>query len=312
MLTASDGARELAVLGSPIAHSKSPDLHSAAYRVLGLPWHYDRVEVAASGLGAFVRSRTDAWRGLSLTMPLKQSVVPLVTTLDETARLTGAANTILFEADEAGRRILSGFNTDVGGIVRALAAAGTSTARSVLIWGGGATASSATVAAAELGAQGVTVQVREPSRAGHLVDLGHAIGLRVGIRTFDEPVAERPDLVISTLPGSAVANEDSHRIVEGEGVTRAAAEGVLLLDVAYEPWPTSIVAAWTALASRSGATPNVLSGLAMLVHQALLQVRIFLAGDPGRELPEEQAVLAAMLASVGLDASGRPLPACQN
>ena len=129
MLTASDGVRELAVLGSPIAHSKSPDLHGAAYHVLELPWRYGRAQVAADELAGFVHSRSDAWRGLSLTMPLKQSVLPLVATLDETARITGAANTILFD-QENGERVLHGFNTDVSGIVRALAAAGTSSARS--------------------------------------------------------------------------------------------------------------------------------------------------------------------------------------
>jgi shikimate dehydrogenase len=312
MLTANDGARELAVLGSPIAHSKSPDLHAAAYLALGLPWTYGRAEVTSEALAEFVGSRPEAWRGLSLTMPLKQAVLPLVSQLDATARLTGAANTILFDEDQAGRRVLRGFNTDVAGIVRAVAAAGTSSASSVVIWGGGATASSATVAAAELGAQEAIVQVREPSRAAHLVDLGRAVGLRMDIRTFDDEVDERPDLVISTLPGAAVTDGLSRRILAGEGIRRAAAGGVLLLDVAYDPWPTAIVAEWTSLASQSAEDVNVLSGLAMLVHQALLQVRIFVTGDPEREVPDEPAVLAAMLASVGLDASGRPLHACQN
>ncbi|MGA0565990.1 shikimate dehydrogenase [Rathayibacter sp. KR2-224] len=312
MLTASDGERELAVLGSPIAHSKSPVLHEAAYSVLGLPWRYGRQELTPDALEGFVLSRPDAWRGLSLTMPLKQSVLPLVSTLDELARLTGAANTILFDSDSAGGPVLRGFNTDVPGIVRALSAAGTGSARSVLIWGGGATAASAVVAAAELGAHDVIVQVREPSRAAHLTELGHAVGLRVGIRTFGEPVVDRPDLVISTLPGTALAAGASRGILQGEGVARAAAEGILLLDVAYDPWPTEIVSAWSAMAGQAGARSNVLSGLAMLVHQALLQVRIFVFGDPELELPHEESVLAAMLTAVGLDASGRPVAACQN
>lgn len=306
MLTASDGVRELAVLGSPIAHSKSPDLHGAAYHVLELPWRYGRAQVAADELAGFVHSRSDAWRGLSLTMPLKQSVLPLVATLDETARITGAANTILFD-QENGERVLHGFNTDVSGIVRALAAAGTSSARSVLIWGGGATAASALVAAAELGASDVVVQVREPVRAEHLVGLGASVGLRARVARFDDPVAKRPDLVVSTLPGHAGADGTAKRLVHGDAVAQAAREGILLFDVAYDPWPTSLVSEWSAVALDADAVPNVLSGLAMLVHQALLQVRIFVAGDPELELPDEARVLAAMLDAVGLDASGRPL-----
>jgi shikimate dehydrogenase len=307
MLTASDGPRELAVLGSPIAHSQSPALHAAAYSTLGLPWSYGRADIVPETLEDFVSSRPDAWRGLSLTMPLKQSVLPLVTSLDATARLTGAANTIVFDMDAAGGRVLSGFNTDVPGIVRALAAAGTTMARSVLIWGGGATAASAVVAAAELGAQNVTVQVREPARAAKLADLAHSVGLRVDIGRFGGELDERPDLVVSTLPGGAGAHGAARAIVSGKAIARAAADGVLLLDVAYDPWPTDVVRSWNLLAGAgSGSAPgNVLSGLAMLVHQALLQVRIFVTGDPERELPRESVVLLAMLEAVGLDASGR-------
>ncbi|WP_460568730.1 shikimate dehydrogenase family protein [Humibacter soli] len=305
MPTANDGVRELAVLGSPIAHSQSPALHSAAYAVLGLHWNYGRADVTPDALAEFVASRSDAWRGLSLTMPLKQSVLPLVASLDATARLTGAANTILFDADAAGERVLRGFNTDVAGIVRALAAAGTTRAKSVLIWGGGATAASAVMAAAELGAELVTVQVREPGRAAHLVELGHAVGLRVDIRRFGEDAAERPDLVISTLPGSAGAAGAAGDIVSGESTAAAAGEGALLLDVAYDPWPTEVVKVWSLLAHERGGRTAPLSGLAMLVHQALLQVRVFVMGDPEREVAHESDVLQAMLTAVGLDASGR-------
>ena len=52
----------LAVLGSPIAHSLSPDLHRAAYRVLGLDWSYEAIEVGKDGLADFVRSRDTEWR----------------------------------------------------------------------------------------------------------------------------------------------------------------------------------------------------------------------------------------------------------
>jgi len=307
MLTASDGPRELAVLGSPIAHSKSPELHAAAYRALALPWDYTREEVTPPGLADYVASRPADWRGLSLTMPLKQSVLPLVASLDATATLTGAANTILFDEDAAGRPVLRGFNTDVPGIVRALAAAGTTSIRSALIWGGGATAASALVAAAELGAADVRVQVREPARAQHLIGLGNSVGLRVAVGRFEEEPDRRPDLVVSTLPGHVGADDLAQRVVQGRAVAQAAADGILLFDVAYDPWPTAIVTRWSALAAASGRRANVLSGLAMLVHQALLQVRIFVTGDPEREVPDEPSVVAAMLDAVGLDAAGRPV-----
>src|SRR5690606_15226535 len=78
-LTMTDRTR-LAVLGSPIAHSKSPIIHTAAYRALGLPWEYSAIELTADELPRFVRDRDASWRGLSLTMPLKRDVLPLLHT----------------------------------------------------------------------------------------------------------------------------------------------------------------------------------------------------------------------------------------
>src|SRR6478752_1823922 len=99
-LSARPGAR-LAVLGSPIAHSKSPALHRAAYEVLGLDWEYDAIEVAEGGLATFLGGLDASWRGLSLTMPLKREVLPLLDELDELAAQSQLANTVLIDG---GRR----------------------------------------------------------------------------------------------------------------------------------------------------------------------------------------------------------------
>lgn len=269
------GGRRLAVLGSPIAHSKSPALHRAAYARLGLDWTYDAVEVGPGELGRFVDGLGPEWRGLSLTMPLKQEVLPL---LDETERLAaraGAANTLLLADD--GRRL--GFNTDIGGIVRALGDAGVHEARNGVLVGGGATAASALVAMAELGAVSVEVCVRDAGRAASVIELGHALGLVMEVRTMGrlaEPAGA--DLVISTVPGGTdLGVAPSAELVAAP-----------LLDVAYAPWPTALAAAWT---ERGGAVAH---GLGMLVHQALLQVRVFVAGDPLAPLPDEEAVLDVM------------------
>jgi len=130
-----DAARTLAVLGSPIAHSKSPRLHAAAYRVLGLPWTYTAVEVVEGSLGAFVNTCDSRWRGLSLTMPLKREVLPMLASCSALVETVGAANTVLFD-DELG---MHGFNTDVAGIVAAFADHGVSALDSVRILGGGRT-----------------------------------------------------------------------------------------------------------------------------------------------------------------------------
>lgn len=267
--------RRLAVLGSPIAHSKSPALHRAAYDLLGLDWEYTAIEMDGARLAEFLDSRDDSWRGLSLTMPLKQEVLPLLDDVDELATLTNAANTVLL-ADGVRR----GFNTDVGGIVRALGDAGCELVRDGVLVGGGATAASALAAMAELGAATVQVLLRRPEAGAPIAALGSRLGLHVDVLPIAELAAlEEADLVVSTLPGGA-----------DPGVVASAAlrRRSTLFDVAYAPWPTRLVSQWI----EEGGT--VVHGLEMLLHQAVLQVRIFTSGDPFQALPDEAAVLDVM------------------
>ena len=284
--------QRLAVFGSPIAHSKSPTLHRIAYGRLGLPWEYSARRVEALELADVIGGLGEDWRGLSLTMPLKQQAFALCDELDAIATATGAVNTIRFDRKTGGGQpgdvTLRGFNTDVGGIVRAIEAAGPGRVDEAVVLGGGATAASAVMAIAELGAEHVIVAVRTPAKAAHLVDLAAGLGLRVDVVPLDAPMPRVP-LVVSTLPGGS--GLDPTPLV-GE------ANGALLFDVAYDPWPSPLASAWSA------AGGEVLSGLAMLVHQAVLQVRIFLTGDPLIPLDDESSVLEDMLASVGLAADG--------
>ncbi|KAF2411857.1 shikimate dehydrogenase, partial [Microbacterium sp. B35-04] len=131
-------ATRLEVWGDPIAHSRSPQLHAAAYEVLGLDWSYGLRRVDEASFAAEFADLDDSWRGLSLTMPLKGVAFAAASTHDRRAELTGAVNTLLL--DLAGAR---GFNTDVGGIVRALADDDITDVARARIVGAGATATSA-------------------------------------------------------------------------------------------------------------------------------------------------------------------------
>jgi shikimate dehydrogenase len=270
----------LAVLGSPIAHSKSPQLHLAAYRVLGLDWAYERVEVDERSLPAFLDALGPEWRGFSATMPVKRAVRDAADEVDEVSRLTGGANTLLLTD---GRR--RAFNTDVAGIVRAFSAAGIASLDSALVLGAGATASSVLVAVARLGATNVVVAARTPERAQPLVALGDVLGVTVTVR----PLGDRghrdtaADAVISTLPGGVESG-----VPFTEGVRRES----VLFDVAYDPWPSALAREWSAVHGR------VIDGLEMLIEQALVQVGLFVTGEPDVELDGEDEVLAAMRAAV--------------
>lgn len=259
--------RHLAVWGDPIAHSRSPQIHAAAYRVLGLDWDYGRRRVDVDGFAAAFASLGASWRGLSLTMPLKEEAFRVAATRDRHAELTGAVNTLLLGSEPAG------FNTDVGGIVDALAENGVDSFRRARILGAGATAASALVAAFECGAEHVEVRARRPERADAMHRLGEDLGLPVSVRTFDAPAAP-VDITIATLPSGTVLDPDA--------TGRLGKAGGTLFEAAYAPWPSALAAGW-----RGG---QVISGFAMLLHQAVRQVRVFVHGDPQRPLDEETRV----------------------
>ena len=273
-----DGTR-LEVWGDPVAHSRSPQLHTAAYGVLGLDWTYERRQVSEAAFAGELAGLSARWRGLSLTMPLKSVAFAAAARRDRRSELTGAVNTLLLDAE-----CPRGFNTDVGGIVRALQEESIDGLEHARIIGAGATAMSALVALGELGARRVEVVARRPAAVGPLIELGATLGIDVVGSGFDTLSRAPVPVSIATLPGDAPVAEAA--------ADALAQDGGLLLDVVYGHWPTSLATAW----ERSG--QHAVSGLGMLLHQALLQVRIFVGGEPDAVLPDEGVVLAAMRLAV--------------
>ncbi|GAA2437074.1 shikimate dehydrogenase [Streptomyces macrosporus] len=266
--------KRAAVLGSPIAHSLSPVLHRAAYEALGLTgWTYDRFEVDENGLAPFLEKLTGSganWAGLSLTMPLKRAVIPLLDEIGDTAASVEAVNTVVFGED--GRRL--GENTDIPGMIAALRERGVESVPRAAVLGAGATASSALAALARICAGEVTAYVRSRARAEEMRGWGARLGVEVTVADWaDAPRALTAPLVIATTPAGAT-----------DGLAAAVPERPgTLFDVLYEPWPTPLAAAWAARGGR------VLGGLDLLVHQAVLQVETMTGRAP--------APLAAMRAA---------------
>ncbi|WP_406056582.1 shikimate dehydrogenase [Streptomyces sp. NBC_01077] len=263
--------RRAAVVGSPIAHSLSPVLHRAAYAALGLDdWSYERFEVDEAGLPGFVGELDRSWAGLSLTMPLKRAIIPLLDEISDTAASVEAVNTVVFRED--GRR--AGDNTDIPGMLAALRERDVEKVESAAVLGAGATASSALAALARICAGPVTAYVRSEARAEEMRGWGERLGVDVRTAAWDDAAeAFAAPLVVATTPA---------------GTTNALASAVpdtvgTLFDVLYDPWPTALAAAWS---ERGG---KVVGGLDLLVHQAVLQVEQ-MTGVP-------KAPLAAMRAA---------------
>lgn len=254
----------LAVLGSPIEHSKSPLIHGAAYEAMGLDWDYGRYRIESSELSGFLKLRDSSWRGLSLTMPLKEVAFELSTPSCPVASATGIVNTLLHT--ETG---WEGYNTDSFGISKAVLSHSKDEFEVISILGSGATAKSALHAARQINS---SAEFRIFSRKTLEID-----GIvSKPLETFFE--GEVSGLTISTLPGGI----DLPRI--------KTTSDALVLDVAYDPWPSNL--------SRNWSEGNRISGVEMLLWQALIQIRIFRSGDGTVQLPDELKIFDAMRTSV--------------
>jgi shikimate dehydrogenase len=249
--------RKAAVLGSPIAHSRSPQLHLAAYRALGLDgWTYDRIECTADELPGLVAGFGPEWVGVSVTMPGKFAALRFADERTARAELVGSANTLV--------RSQSGWradNTDIDGVKGAL---GPVAGRAAVL-GSGGTAPAVVVGLAELGVQDISVVARNLEKAARLVAIGARLGVEIRWIELGTTLVD-VDVVVSTVPADVAAQHAD-----------TVAATPLLLDAIYDPWPTPLA---TAVEAAGG---KVVSGLQMLLHQAFAQVEQF----TGRPAPTD-------------------------
>lgn len=281
------GSARLAVLGDPIEHSKSPELHIAAYRDRGLEWDYNRWRIPAGQLAASLDARGHGWRGFSVTAPLKAEALAWADTASADAQLTGAANTLVFESlDSSSKKHAE--NTDIAGIIGALAEVEvTALDGPVDVLGAGGTASSAIAGAHRLGADRIRILARRPEAATEVAERFAAVpGLAIEVADLATwQLASGTSLVIDTIPEGFAAVT---------GVDQALVPGVALFSAAYDPWPTPLADVWTEAGGK------VTAGLQMLAHQALVQVRLFSGYSAETALPNEEFTFKAMRAAVGL------------
>ena len=262
-------ARKAAVLGSPVAHSKSPLLHLAAYRALGLTdWTYERIECVAAQLPGLVRGFGPEWVGVSVTMPGKFAALKFADERTDRAELVGSANTLV--RTERGWRA---DNTDIDGVAGALGHV--RHLRRAIVLGSGGTAPAAVVALADLGATEITVVARNRDKAARLLELGRAIDVTANFCDLTDArlpaVVATADVLVSTIPADAAA-----------AYAGVFASVPVLLDAIYDPWPTPLAAAVR------DAGGEVISGVQMLLNQAFSQVEQF----TGRPAPREQMAAA--------------------
>jgi shikimate dehydrogenase len=268
-------AKRFAVLGSPVDHSLSPIIHGAAYDLLNLDWSYDRIDVPVSEFSKFFSSESKRFDGFSVTMPDKEAALQVSTSQDLNSSITKSANTLVRVNDS-----WHAYNTDIFGIQQTLKLEVSRAVSQVLLIGTGATARSAVIAIGRLFPE-ASIQVlgRSVEKASAICSFGMLNQVHVVPENLRSEVDF--DLVFSAIPTSGF--QSFQKILE-----KIQTLGILF-DAAYNPWPSKAADYWN-----SRGYPSI-SGIHMLIWQAIAQVRLFYWGDVLRPLPNEEAVAEAML-----------------
>lgn len=248
-----------AVLGKPVAHSLSPLVHGEIYRRLGLQYSYQRLEHDEVSAMKFLTEAFESgdWSGFSLTMPLKEVAFSLNLACEPRAVAAYSVNTIT-----PGR----GFNTDITGLLRVFEHA-KSGLGDVAIIGSGATARSVLVTLSELKRKGQAVGEVKVFRRSSSRD-----SLLLGASEIDLELSDLQDFVDGRSFQSVISTVPS--MAQGELVDSMTGFGGLFFDVTYSPWPSPVAQV---------ATGEVISGLSLLVAQAVDQAALFTGLDFNRD-----------------------------
>lgn len=238
----------LGVCGWPVAHSRSPQMHNAALRAVGLhDWRYLRLPLPPELFEETVRALPAAgFRGVNVTIPHKEAALALADAATEAARAIGAANTLTFEEG----RILAA-NTDAPGLLEALPAGRSVSGARALVLGAGGSARAVVWALLEAGAADVAVWSRTPARA-------RALAAALGARAVDEP-PEVLDIVVNCTPVGLHERADPFKALRLKADSLGA--GSLVVDLVYRAGGTPLLEA----ARTRGA--DVVDGLEILVAQ---------------------------------------------
>ncbi len=286
-MTITATTRVVGLFGDPVAHSLSPLMHNRAFAERGLDWVYLAFRVPRERLAEAVRALPAlGLAGVNVTIPHKEAVVPLLDEVSRTARLIGAVNTIVVEAE--GR--LVGHNTDAPGFAAALARQGVGLAGChLLLLGAGGAARAVAFQAALDGAEAIEVCDLDGGRAAALTaELAtHFASCRVHHLPLEpEAVAAalaRATLLVNATPAGMEGSEAAYPID-----LEALHPGLFVYDLVYNPAETPLLAA--ARAKGLGCD----NGLTMLALQGAAAFALW-TGEP----PPEASMVATLQEAAG-------------
>lgn len=259
----------LAVIGDPIAHSKSPVIHETVLKELGIDYEYECVRVERGGLEEFIDyAKKSGILGFNVTMPHKVDIIPLLDSIDAEARMYHSVNTVKIENGK-----LYGYNTDGKGYIESISEMGfCCREKNIVVLGAGGAASTVAMKAAAEGAKAVTVLNRSRERSQMLYDnIKDRLGIEIILDELDTDTIAKHccdcDLLIN---GTPLGMHGIDKNFESFSFFETMKDGALVSDMIYNPPKTDFLKN----AEKNGF--RILNGLGMLIYQGLVADEIFL------------------------------------
>lgn len=260
----------LGLLGNPVSHSHSPLMHNTVFDKLGINALYLPFQVSPGQLREAVMGlKALGFRGVNVTIPFKEAVIPMLDRLSPEAQLYQAVNVIAVEGEQ-----LVGYNTDGPGFIAALEEAGVESWEHCLVLGAGGAARSISLALAQSGARDMVILDTDAARAVSLAEhvTGNTAAVTQGRPASREnwaQAAARADLIVNCTPVGMYPQLDSSPAESMEEV----ADRAVVCDIVYNPLETKFLA----MARQRGLT--TVNGLPMFVYQGALTLKILLGID---------------------------------
>jgi shikimate dehydrogenase len=274
----------LGVIGDPVAHSFSPDMHNAAIATLGVDYCYVAFHVLPDRVGEAMRGlRGLNIRGLNVTIPHKLAVMEHMDRISEEALAVGAVNTISYEDGE-----LIGYNTDVYGVLTALreiAGIETFPSHCVVLGAGGASRAVTYALGSQGGVQQVTILNRTVERAEALArDMEKITGKKIDVGAMDAEAQCRSfadaGLVVNTTSLGMYPVVDASPLAD----VKAVHPDLVLYDTVFNPLETQLMREF-----RSVGAP-AFGGLDMLVFQGARSFAIWTEVEPPADVMKKAVI----------------------
>ena len=269
--------KKYAILGWPLKHSLSPQIHNPAFKELGINAEYEKVEINPNNFTTEIYDlKNKNYSGFNITIPHKTKIIPFIDEIDEQAKIVGAVNTICIKNSK-----WVGYNTDIDGFIEPLLALKRKFDDCVILGTGGAARAVLFALIKYFSPKNLVVAARSQSNARKLLnnfqDLSH--GINIDIININDLNSNKitNELIINTTPVGTIPNINDSPLPN----LKYLPPSTVVYDLVYNPQETKLLKD----ARKAGKNITIINGLTMLIGQAAKAFNLW----TNKELPRETA-----------------------